>query len=76
MTTGDRAADLGAAWMLFPTEVHGQIWAAYRGVSPPTLLRARGWAVFFGLTLSEVGLAGDAPFAEIGRRTLHRVCAG
>ena len=75
MTTGDRAADLGAAWMLFPTEAHGQIWAAYHAISPSTLLRARGWAVFFGLMLSEVGLAGDAAFAEIGRRTLRRVCA-
>jgi aminoglycoside phosphotransferase (APT) family kinase protein len=75
MTTGDRAADLGAAWMLFPNEVHGQIWAAYPQISAETLLRARGWAVFFGLNLSVVGLAGDAEFAEIGRRTLARLCA-
>jgi hypothetical protein len=61
--------------MLFPNEVHEQIWAAYPQISAETLLRARGWAVFFGLNLSVVGLAGDAEFAEIGRRTLARLCA-
>jgi len=76
MTTGDRAADLGAAWMLFPNEAHEQIWAAYHSISEETLLRARGWAVYFGLNLCGVGLAGDAAFLEIGRRTLAQVCAG
>ncbi|MBO0871702.1 MAG: aminoglycoside phosphotransferase family protein [Micromonosporaceae bacterium] len=75
MTTGDPAADLSAAWMLFPNEVHGQVWAAYHPVSADTLLRARGWAVFFGLNLSAVGLAGDPEFAEIGRQTLARLCS-
>jgi len=46
-----------------------------RAIAAETLLRARGWAVFFGLNLSVVGLAGDAEFAEIGRRTLARLCA-
>jgi aminoglycoside phosphotransferase (APT) family kinase protein len=73
MTTGDRSADLGAAWMLFPTEAHEQIWAAYHPVTEQTLLRARGWAVFFGLNVSAAGLAGDAEFAEIGERTLRSV---
>lgn len=76
MTAGDPAIDLGAVWMLFPTEVHGQVWAGYGTVRPEALARAAGWAVFFGLTLLEVGLAGDPPFAEIGRQTLTRVCVG
>ncbi len=76
MSTGDRAVDLGAAWMLFPTEAHPQIWATYHPLSAQTLLRAQGWAVFFGLNLSSVGLAGDPAFADIGRCTLARVCAG
>jgi aminoglycoside phosphotransferase (APT) family kinase protein len=75
MTTGDSASDLGAAWMLFPVSVHERIWAAHHLASPDTLRRARGWAVFFGLSLAHVGLAGDVPFAEIGRRTLRRVCS-
>jgi aminoglycoside phosphotransferase (APT) family kinase protein len=73
LTAGDPAIDLGAAWMLFPPDAHASFWDAYRPVGPETRLRASGWAVFFGLMLLEVGLAGDPPFAEIGRRTLARV---
>lgn len=74
MTTGDRAVDLGAAWMLFPVETHAEIWAAYGPVSPATLDRAAGWALLFGLSLVDAGLAGDRVFAEIGRTTLLRAC--
>jgi hypothetical protein len=35
--------------------------------------RAKGWAVFFGLTLLQAGLAGDRPFEAIGRATLARL---
>jgi hypothetical protein len=38
--------------------------------------RAVGWAVFFGVTLLDVGLAGDRPFAEIGRVTIERLSEG
>ena len=75
MTTGDRAVDLGAAWMLFPVETHAEIWAAYGPVSPATLDRAAGWALLLGLSLVDAGLAGDRVFAEIGRITLLRACA-
>jgi aminoglycoside phosphotransferase (APT) family kinase protein len=73
LTVGDPAIDLGAAWMLFPVDVHADVWEAYRPVPAGTVQRAAGWAVFFGAMLLEVGLAGDPPFAEIGRRTLARV---
>jgi aminoglycoside phosphotransferase (APT) family kinase protein len=73
MTTGDRAADLGAAWMLFPPGTHADIWAAGPPPSAHTLARAAGWGVFFGLSLLEAGLAGDAVFAAAGRLTLHRL---
>jgi aminoglycoside phosphotransferase (APT) family kinase protein len=74
MTAGDPATDLGAAWMLFPVEAHGDAWAAYGPIPAATMARAAGWAVFFGVTLLDVGLASDPPFAEIGRRTLTRLC--
>lgn len=76
MTVGDRATDLGAAWMLFPVRVHADIWAACGPLTAATMRRAEGWAIFFGVTLLGVGLAGDAAFAEIGARTLRRVVAG
>jgi aminoglycoside phosphotransferase (APT) family kinase protein len=75
MTAGDRAVDLGAAWMLFPLEAHERLWRSYGPVSESTMHRAIGWAVFFGVTLLDVGLENDPPFAEIGRRTLARIDA-
>lgn len=72
MTAGDPAADLGAAWMLFPVTAHAAIWAAYGQLTAATMARATGWAVFFGLTLLT---GGDPVLGEIGRRTLDRVCA-
>jgi aminoglycoside phosphotransferase (APT) family kinase protein len=75
LTAGDPAADLGAAWMLFPERAHAALRDAYGPVSADTVARAAGWAVFFGLTLLDVGLPDDPPFAEVGRRTLASVCA-
>lgn len=73
MTAGDPAIDLAAAWMLFPVPAHASLWTAYGTVPESTMDRAKGWAVFFGLTLLEAGLAGDAPFEAIGRATLARL---
>jgi len=73
LTIGDPATDLAAAWMLFPLGAHPQVWEQYGPVTPNTFTRATGWAVFFGVTLLEVGLAGDEPFADVGARTLARV---
>jgi aminoglycoside phosphotransferase (APT) family kinase protein len=74
MTAGDPAADLAAAWLLFPVAAHPAFWSAYGQVSANTMTRARGWAVFFGTTLLTTGLAGDPALAVIGRRTLERAC--
>jgi aminoglycoside phosphotransferase (APT) family kinase protein len=76
MTAGDPAADLAAAWLLFPVTAHAAIWSAYgRPVTADTMTRARGWAIFFGTALLDSGLASDPALAAIGRRTLERVCA-
>jgi aminoglycoside phosphotransferase (APT) family kinase protein len=76
MTAGDPATDLAAAWMLFPVAAHGEVWAGYGEISPDTMRRAVGWALWFAVMMLEVGLANDPPFAVIGRRTLDRVLAG
>lgn len=73
MTVGDPANDLAAAWMLFAPAAHPTIWRAYGQIDEPTMARAMGWALFFGLTLVEVGLAGDAAFGRIGAATLRRL---
>jgi len=49
---------------------------ACRGVSDATWRRAKGWAVFYGVTLGTSGLAGDTRHALMARRTLERVVAG
>jgi aminoglycoside phosphotransferase (APT) family kinase protein len=74
MTAGDPAIDLAAAWMLFPVRAQANLWTTYGAISASTMDRAKGWAVFFGLTLLEAGLADDGPFEAIGRATLARLC--
>jgi aminoglycoside phosphotransferase (APT) family kinase protein len=73
LCAGDPATDLAAAWMLFPVEAHDSVWAAYGPISPTTLARARGWAVFFGTVLLDTAINGADPFGRIGRETLGRV---
>ena len=73
VTRGDPATDLAAIWMLFSAHAHRQAVAAYGPLSPATLRRARGWAVFFGVVLIDTGLVDDPRFAAVGRRTLSRI---
>lgn len=74
ITCGDRATDLAAIWMLFSTQtVRQQAIAAYGSVSPTTLQRAQGWAIFFGTVLLETGLLDNPRNAAIGERILQRI---
>jgi len=77
MTSGDRATDLATLWMnLNDRKARENAMRACNGVSDATWLRAKGWAIFFGVTLGTSGLAGDARHAVMARRTLERVVAG
>jgi aminoglycoside phosphotransferase (APT) family kinase protein len=77
MTCGDRATDLATLWMnLGDRKARESAMRACNGVSDATWLRAKGWAVFFGVTLGTSGLAGDTRHALMARRTLERVVAG
>lgn len=77
MTRGDRATDLATLWMnLGDRKARESAMRACNGISDATWLRAKGWAVFFGVTLGTSGLAGDARHALMARRTLERVVAG
>lgn len=74
LTSGDRATDLAAIWMLFSDRHSRQcVIAAYGSVSEATLHRARGWAVFFGVVLLDTGLVDHPRHAVMGERTLQRV---
>jgi aminoglycoside phosphotransferase (APT) family kinase protein len=77
MTRGDRATDLATLWMnLSDRKARENAMLACNGVSDATWLRAKGWAVFYGVTLGTSGLAGDMRHALMARRTLERVVAG
>lgn len=74
---GDRATDLAATWILLgDIRARQAVIRLCPGVSESTWRRARGWAVFFGVLLSDIGLAGNARHGAVGRLTLQRVAEG
>lgn len=80
IASGDVATDLAAIWGLF--EDAGARRAALdhyfsdRDVADEaTLLRARGWAVFFGVVLLDSGLVDNPRHAAMGEWTLRRISA-
>ena len=74
---GDRASDLAAVWMLLG-DVDAREAAIHLspGVSESTWTRARGWAIFFGVLMSDMGLAGNARHGAAGKLTLARLVEG
>src|SRR5262249_40301054 len=74
ITSGDCATDLASIWMLFgETRGRDEALAAYGSVSGLTVLRARGWAVLFGVMLLDSGLVDNPRNARLGERILRRV---
>lgn len=77
MAAGDRATDLSAIWMLLPDRAaRAAALEAYGPVSEATLARAKGWAVMFGVILTDIGLHDDPRMGVMGARTLARLEAG
>ena len=77
IATGDRATDLAAIWMLFDdAQARRLAFSAYGTISYATYMRAKGWAIGFGVMLLDVGLEDDPRHAAIGERTLRRIAAG
>ncbi|MGW2638129.1 aminoglycoside phosphotransferase family protein [Streptomyces sp. NPDC001348] len=56
---GDPATDLAAAWLLLPAGAASRFFATYAEADPATVERARGWAVLRGLSLVDIGRAGE-----------------
>lgn len=74
LTSGDVATDLASIWMLFPErDVRHRAIAEYSHISNSTLQRAKGWAIYFGIILLDVGLCDCPQQATIGARTLRCV---
>jgi aminoglycoside phosphotransferase (APT) family kinase protein len=75
MTSGDPAIDLACLWMLLPDEAaRANAQRAYGAASSALWMRARGWAVLFGVMLLDTGLAaGNARNAVMGELILRRI---
>lgn len=83
ITTGDPASDLGSFWMLInDTVVRNEAIQRYltttsfsltTAESNALLLRARGWAVFYGVVLLATGLVDHAEHAAMGRATFQNL---
>jgi aminoglycoside phosphotransferase (APT) family kinase protein len=77
IAAGDRATDLASIWMLFSdARARAQAFAASGSLTQATYLRAKGWAVGFGVTLLDTGLVDHPQHAAIGEQTLRRVVEG
>jgi aminoglycoside phosphotransferase (APT) family kinase protein len=77
LAQGDRATDLACMWMLLASRsARQQAMSALGDVSEATWRRARGWAIFFGVTLLDTGLVNDPRNAVLGERILERIVAG
>ena len=73
MCAGDRATDLSAIWALLSTpEARLEAQNIYE-ITEPTLARAKGWAVFFGVFLTETGLKDTPRHAKMGQMVLERL---
>lgn len=74
ITAGDAATDLASIWMLFADpKARLQALAAYGDVSESMRLRARGWAVLFGVVLLDTGLVDHPRHQVMGERILANV---
>lgn len=73
ITSGDIATDLASIWMLFKDRDARQQAISQYQMSEQTLQRAKGWAIYFGVTLLDVGLIDNPKQAKIGERTLLSV---
>ena len=73
MCAGDPATDLASIWMLFDDPSARAVAINAYGVSEATLLRAKGWAIFFGVILLETGLQDDPLHVQSGEATLRRL---
>jgi aminoglycoside phosphotransferase (APT) family kinase protein len=83
LCAGDPAVDIAAAWLVLPDGAAADFFAAYGAVDAPMLARARGWVVYYGASLMNIGLAGDRgqtggkpSWGPAGRGALTRMLAG
>ncbi len=73
ISSGDRATDLAAVWMLFGDRDARERTVLDYGADAGTLRRAKGWAVVFAAVLLDTGIEGHPRHAAIGEATFRRL---
>jgi len=73
ISSGDRATDLAAVWMLFSDRIARERALLDYGADADTVLRAKGWAVLFALMLLDTGIQDHPRHAAIGHAALLRL---
>ena len=74
ITSGDRATDLAAIWMLLENQnARETAIQNYSDDDPALWARAKAWAVIFGVVLLDTGLVDNRRHAEMGRCILERL---
>jgi aminoglycoside phosphotransferase (APT) family kinase protein len=76
MCVGDPATDLAALWLLLPSPTSRDLAIKVYRPSDATLLRAKGWAITWGLLLLDTGRIDNAEYARIGEIILEQVLLG
>jgi aminoglycoside phosphotransferase (APT) family kinase protein len=76
MCGGDPATDLAALWLLLPGPQSRALAIDIYKPSQATLLRAKGWAITWGLLLLDTGRVDNAEHAAIGEVILQQVLLG
>lgn len=73
MTAGDPATDLASFWMLFGDQKMREDSLTTYGADAAMLARAKGWAIYFGTILLDIGKGGDTAFEQVGKFTLKNL---
>ena len=73
ISSGDRATDLAAVWMLFSDRIAREQALLEYGADADTVLRAKGWAVLLAVTLLDTGLLDHPRHAAIGDSALRQL---
>jgi aminoglycoside phosphotransferase (APT) family kinase protein len=75
MCAGDPASDLACIWALFENAAARKEFIAVYGMDDGLVTRAMGWAIFFGVLLTETGMKDTPRHYKMGMATLRRVDA-
>lgn len=70
LCAGDPATDLAGGLLSLPSTALNEFFRAYGPVSIATLERTIGWAAFFGVMMTSLGLQSKPSYLAIGQRAL------